>query len=67
MMTRTGGLLTVVTTRAGAAPGVAPSRRTRRLLVRVTPDRPFPQAWNEAVLQWQRSARQRHPASPSPR
>jgi uncharacterized protein (DUF58 family) len=66
-MTRTGGLLTVVTTRGGAVPALAPGRRARRLLVRATPDRPFPQAWNEAVLQWQRSARQLHPASPSPR
>jgi uncharacterized protein (DUF58 family) len=67
LMTRAGGLLTVVTTRAGAAPAIGPGRRSRRMLVGVTPDRPFPQAWNEAVLRWQRSARQPHHASHSPR
>jgi uncharacterized protein (DUF58 family) len=69
MMTRAGGMLTVVTTRAAAVsvPGFAPGRRVRPLLVAVTPDRAFPNAWNEAVLQWQRSARQPHLASPSPR
>jgi uncharacterized protein (DUF58 family) len=66
MMTRAGGLLTVVTTRGGA-PGLAPGRRVRPLIVGVTPERPFPMAWNEAVLRWQRSARQLHPVSPSPR
>jgi uncharacterized protein (DUF58 family) len=67
MMTRAGGLLTIVTTRAAAAPAIAGGRRVRPLLVGVSPDRPFPTAWNEAVLLWQRSARQLHPASPSPR
>jgi hypothetical protein len=67
MMTRAGGLLTIVTTRAANAPSLAPGRRVRPLLVGVTPERPFPVAWNEAVLLWQRSARQLHPASLSPR
>ncbi len=63
MMTRAGGMLTIVTTRAKEAPALAPGRRVRPLLVGVTPERPFPVAWNEAVLLWQRSARQLHPAS----
>jgi uncharacterized protein (DUF58 family) len=67
MMTRAGGLLTIVTTRAATPPALAGGRRVRPLLVGVTPDRPFPTAWNEAVLLWQRSARQLHPASHSPR
>jgi uncharacterized protein (DUF58 family) len=65
MMTRAGGLLTVVTTRDAVAPAISGGRRVRRLLVGVTPERPFPSAWNEAVLLWQRRARQPHPASPS--
>jgi hypothetical protein len=65
MMTRAGGLLTVVTTRDPVAPAVAGGRRVRRLLVGVTPEKPFPSAWNEAVLLWQRRARQPHHASPS--
>jgi uncharacterized protein (DUF58 family) len=67
MMTRAGGLLTIVTTRSTEAPSLAPGRRVRPLLVGVTPDRPFPVAWNEAVLLWQRSARQLHPGSLSRR
>ncbi|MDQ1519835.1 MAG: hypothetical protein QOI55_908 [Actinomycetota bacterium] len=65
MMTRAGGLLTIVTTRTATAPTLGRGRRVRPLLVGVSPDRPFPTAWNEAVLLWQRSARQPHPASPS--
>jgi uncharacterized protein (DUF58 family) len=65
MMTRAGGLLTVVTTRDPIGPVAVGGRRVRRLLVGVTPERPFPSAWNEAVLLWQRSARQPHHGSPS--
>ncbi|MCU1426211.1 MAG: hypothetical protein JWL83_211 [Actinomycetia bacterium] len=67
MFVRRGGLLTLVTTRAGTAPVVPPGRRVRPMVVAASPERPFPNAWNEAVLLWQRTARQPHLASPSPR
>jgi len=66
-LVRPGGMLTVVATRIERAAAFAPrGRRIRPLLVGVTPDRPFPLAWNEAVIRWQRTARHQHPVSPSP-
>jgi uncharacterized protein (DUF58 family) len=67
LMVRAGGLLTIVNTRTDAAPPLPRGRRVRPLLVGVAPNRPFPTAWNEAVLQWQRTARQMLHASPLPR
>jgi uncharacterized protein (DUF58 family) len=67
LMVRSGGLLTIVSTRTGVEPALPRGRRVRPLLVGVAPNRPFPTAWNEAVLQWQRTARQAHRASPLPR
>jgi uncharacterized protein (DUF58 family) len=66
MFVRTGGLLTVVATRPSSVAVVPRGRRVRPLLVGVTPEHPFPVAWNEAVLSWQRTARQLRLASPSP-
>lgn len=67
LFVRRGGMMSIVATRPGATVASPPGRRTRPLLVGVTPERPFPTAWNEAVLQWQRTARQRLLGSPSPR
>jgi uncharacterized protein (DUF58 family) len=67
LFVRGGGLFTMVTTRAGTSPFAPPGRRVRPMLVGVSPERPFPTAWNEAVLTWQRSARQQHLGSHSPR
>jgi uncharacterized protein (DUF58 family) len=55
VLVRDGGLLLRVATN-GTPAGVAPAR-TRRFRVVAIPayDRPFPTAWNEAMLQWQRS------------
>ena len=39
--------------------------RTVPLAVNVTPDRPFPLAWNEAVIRWQRSSKHARLWSPS--
>ena len=49
----------------GAAPASLATRRTVPLAVTVTPDRPFPIAWNEAVIRWQRSSNHARLWSPS--
>ena len=63
VLVRDGGLLLRVATNSTPA-GFAPAR-TRRFRVVAIPayDRPFPTAWNEAMLQWQRSGNR--PTSPS--
>jgi uncharacterized protein (DUF58 family) len=61
------GMLAVVVTRpdGSQAPALA-TRRTVPLAVTVTPERPFPVAWNEAVIRWQRSSSHARLWSPSP-
>ncbi len=61
------GMLAVVVTRpdGNQAPALA-TRRTVPLAVTVTPERPFPVAWNEAVIRWQRSSSHARLWSPSP-
>jgi uncharacterized protein (DUF58 family) len=61
------GLLAVVITRPDGtqAPALA-TRRTVPLAVTVTPEHPFPVAWNEAVIRWQRSSNHARLSSPSP-
>jgi uncharacterized protein (DUF58 family) len=66
LLVRAGGLLSIVSARPGVVPALPRGRRVRPLLVGVTADRPFASAWNQAVLQWQRTARQVHLASPLP-
>jgi hypothetical protein len=62
VLVRDGGMLTVVASGPEAAVPIR-SRRIRPLLVASDADHPFPTAWNEAVLRWQRSGR--HPLSAS--
>jgi uncharacterized protein (DUF58 family) len=65
-LTRRRGMLAVVVTRPDAEQPVAlATRRTIPLQVLVTPDRPFPIAWNEAVIRWQRSSSHARLWSPS--
>ena len=60
------GMLAVVVTRPdGGQPVGLTTRRTVPLQVIVTPDRPFPIAWNEAVIRWQRSSSHARLWSPS--
>ena len=61
------GMLAVVVTRpdGARAPALA-TRRTVPLAVTVTPERPLPIAWNEAVIRWQRSSNHARLWSPSP-
>jgi len=56
-----GAPLVVVATRAGVASPGRPSR-----FVAAGPDRPFPDAWNEAILRWQRGTLRSRSSSPSP-
>ena len=66
-LTRRRGMLAVVVTRPdGQEPPNLATRRTVPLAVTVTPDRPFPIAWNEAVIRWQRSSSHARLWSPSP-
>ena len=66
-LTRGRGMLAVVVTRPdGQEPSALATRRTVPLAVSVTPDRPFPIAWNEAVIRWQRSSSHARLWSPSP-
>jgi uncharacterized protein (DUF58 family) len=65
-LTRGRSLLAVVVTRPeGSDPAALATRRTAPLAVTVTPDHPFPTAWNEAVIRWQRSSHHARPWSPS--
>ena len=65
-LTRRRGMLAVVVTRPdGQEPSALATRRTVPLAVSVTPDRPFPVAWNEAVIRWQRSSNHARLWSPS--
>ncbi len=65
-LTRRRGMLAVVITRPdGGQPATLATRRTVPLAVTVTPDRPFPIAWNEAVIRWQRSSSHARLWSPS--
>ena len=65
-LTRGRSLLAVVVTRPdGADPGALATRRTVPLLVTVSPEHPFPTAWNEAVIRWQRSSHHARLWSPS--
>jgi hypothetical protein len=65
-LTRRRGLLAVVVTRPeGLLPTALATRNTVPLAVTVTPDRPFPTAWNEAVIRWQRSSHHARLSSPS--
>jgi hypothetical protein len=65
-LTRGRALLAVVVTRPeGADPTAFATRRTVPLAVTVTPDHPFPTAWNEAVIRWQRSSHHARLWSPS--
>ena len=65
-LTRRRGMLAVVVTRPdGQQPAALATRRTVPLAVTVTPDRPFPLAWNEAVIRWQRSSKHARLWSPS--
>jgi uncharacterized protein (DUF58 family) len=60
------GMLAVVVTRPeGVQPPALATRRTVPLAVVVTPERPFPTAWNEAVIRWQRSNKHARLWSPS--
>jgi uncharacterized protein (DUF58 family) len=62
---RSGEMMTVVTC-ASDAPGVPPRiRRFRPMGVRYGPDTSFVKAWNESILQWQRSIRLPSSASPA--
>jgi hypothetical protein len=65
-LTRRGGMLAVVVTRPenGQLPTLT-TRRTVPLAVNVTPEHPFPIAWNEAVIRWQRSSNHAPLWSPS--
>ena len=55
VLVRDGGtLINVVTADQASAAPPARSRRFRLLTVRAD-EQPFPRAWNEAVLRWQRS------------
>ena len=65
-LTRRGSMLAVVVTRpdGGQAPTLT-TRRTVPLAVNVTPEHPFPIAWNEAVIRWQRSSNHARLSSPS--
>ena len=65
-LTRRRGMLAVVITRPDGQPSTLATRRTVPLSVTVTPDRPFPIAWNEAVIRWQRSSSHARLWSPSP-
>jgi uncharacterized protein (DUF58 family) len=64
VLVRQGGLLTVVTT-AGTRSVPTRVRRFRPMAVAYGPDQSFVTAWNEAVLQWQRSVRLPLSASPA--
>jgi hypothetical protein len=65
-LTRRRGMLAVVVTRPDAQqPATLATRRTVPLAVNVTPERPFPIAWNEAVIRWQRSSKHARLWSPS--
>jgi len=65
-LTRRGSMLAVVVTRPeGGLPPTLTTRRTVPLAVTVTPEHPFPIAWNEAVIRWQRSRNHARLSSPS--
>jgi uncharacterized protein (DUF58 family) len=65
-LTRRRGMLAVVVTRPdGQQPSTLATRRTVPLAVNVTAERPFPIAWNEAVIRWQRSSNRAQHWSPS--
>jgi len=64
VLVRDGGVLLRV---AISSPTSAPARTRRfRVVVVRADDRPFPTAWNEAVLQWQRSANRSQSPSRAP-
>jgi uncharacterized protein (DUF58 family) len=64
-LTRRRGMLAVVVTRPDGQSSMLATRRTVPLAVNVTPERPFPIAWNEAVIRWQRSSNPARRWSPS--
>jgi hypothetical protein len=64
-LTRRRGMLAVVVTRPDGQPATLATRRTVPLAVNVTTERPFPIAWNEAVIRWQRSSKHARLWSPS--
>ena len=65
-LTRRRGMLAVVVTRPESGqPAALATRRTVPLAVNVTPEHPFPIAWNEAVIRWQRSSKHARLWSPS--
>jgi uncharacterized protein (DUF58 family) len=64
-LTRRRGMLAVVVTRPDGEASTLATRRTIPLAVNVTPERPFPVGWNEAVIRWQRSSNHARLWSPS--
>ncbi|MDQ1466874.1 MAG: hypothetical protein QOH10_1289, partial [Actinomycetota bacterium] len=65
-LTRRRGMLAVVVTRPdGRQESTLATRRTVPLAVNVTAEKPFPIAWNEAVIRWQRSSSHARLWSPS--
>jgi hypothetical protein len=55
ILVRNGGSIVNVAVSEQPSPVVPRSRRFRLVLVAANDERPFPQAWNEAMLRWQRS------------
>ncbi len=65
-LTGRNAMLAVVVTRPEPERASAlATRRTVPMTVTVTPTRPFPDAWNEAVIRWQRSSKHARLWSPS--
>src|SRR5207253_274365 len=66
VLVRDGGTLVSVIVNAAQPSAVPRARRYRLLVVADDGDRPFPRAWNEAVLRWQRvgSPLRSHSAAP---
>jgi uncharacterized protein (DUF58 family) len=62
LLVRDGGTCLIVTTSAQPSPVEARARRYRLAVVPDRGDRPFPQAWNEAMLRWQRSGSSSSPS-----
>lgn len=65
LLVTTHGMLTVVATHPGAPIPTRPASPT--LWCTVDDERPFPEAWNDAVLRWQHDAARRFLPSRSPR
>jgi uncharacterized protein (DUF58 family) len=63
LLVRDGGTCMTVSTTSRPSEVAARARRYRLVVVSDNGDRPFPQAWNEAMLRWQRSGSS---SSPSP-